>query len=196
MKVQKKCRLISQQFILNFSEQNELSQTTKPLQVSGAGGLYSADKIPYQLSLAKDHPKGEEPTTIKDDSKDFIKFKEALDLMKDEKQVLILVDNYTRECFHEVIAKKLPRNSYTEHHKYKADNDGAAAWVEHHLTRQEEDEATNKKFKFLIGDWRTTAGYEVPAVIYVTNDLKRKNMATQVQRAKAKLIMYENQNFL
>ena len=84
---------------------------------------------------------------------------------------------------------KLPRNSYTEHHRYKSDNDGAAAWVEHHLTRQEED-ATNEKFKFLIGDWYSTAGYEVPAVIFVTDNLKRNNMATCVQRAKAKLIIY------
>ena len=78
------------------------------------------------------------------------------------------------------------------HHSFKTDNEGAAAWVEHHLTRQEEDEATNEKFKFLIGDWWTTAGYEVPAVIFVTKDLTRNNMATCVQRAKAKLIMYEN----
>ena len=142
--------------------------------------------------MAKEHPQGEEPTTIKDDSKDFIKFKEALDLVKDEKQVLILIDHTpASKAPFEAIAKKLPRNSYTEHHDYKTDNDGAAAWVEHHLTRQEED-ATNEKFKFLIGHWYTTAGYEVPAVIYVTTDLTKSNTATHVQRAKAKLIMYEN----
>merc|ERR1712200_152621 len=100
-------------------------------------------------------------------------------------------DSYAGKATFEAITMKLPRNSYTEHHYHKTDNNGAAAWVEHHLTRQEED-AMNEKFKFLIGDWRTTAGYEVPAVIYVTDKLKRKNMATCVQRAKAKLIMYQN----
>ena len=169
-----------------------MSQTTHSRQVSGAGGIgFGGGNISYQLSLAKDHPKGEEPTTINDDSSDLIKFKEALDLVKDEKQVLILLDYYIKESAYKAIAGKLPRNSYTEHHGYKTDNDGAAAWVEHQLTRQEED-ATNEKFKFLIGDWWTTAGYEVPAVIYVTYDLKRNNMATCVQRAKAKLIMYKN----
>ena len=169
-----------------------MSQTTHSQQVSGAGGHgYLADKISYQLGLAKDHPKGEEPTTINDDSSDLIKFKEALDLVKDEKQVLILLDRFVNKSARKAIAGKLPRNSYTEHHGHKTDNDGAAAWVEHHLTRQEED-ATNEKFKFLIGDWYTTAGYEVPAVIYVIADQENSNMATCVQRAKAKLIMYEN----
>ena len=139
MKVQKSYKLISQQFICTFLGEEELSQISQPLQVSGAGGHGVADKIPYQLSLAKDHPKGEKPTTIKDDSKDLTKFKEALDLVKDEKQVLILIDWLRNENAYKAIAEKLPRNSFTEHHEYKTDNDGAAAWVEHHLTRQEED---------------------------------------------------------
>ena len=151
MKVQKSCRLISQKYMFDFSEQNELSQITQPLQVSGAGGQFNSDEIPYQLSLAKDHPKGEEPTTIKDDSKDFIKFKEALDLVKDEKQVLILVEDFVNRNARKAILNKLPRNSYIEHHEFKTDNDDAAAWVEHHLTRKEEDD-TNEKFKFLIGN--------------------------------------------
>ena len=172
--------------------ETELSQISQPLQVGGGGGQ-SADaptKISYQLSLAKDHPKGEEPTTIKDDSKDLTKFKEALDLVKDEKQVLILLDVLVSENAYKAIAEKLPRNAYTEHHVFKTDNDGAAAWVEHHLIRQEED-PNNEKFKFLIGAWNTTAGYEVPTVIFVTK-MSRTSMATCVQRAKAKLIIYEN----
>ena len=68
MKVQKSYKWISQQFICTFLGEEELSQISQPLQVSGGGGQYATDKIPYQLSLAKDHPKGEEPTTIKDDS--------------------------------------------------------------------------------------------------------------------------------
>ena len=55
-----------------------------------------------------------------------------------------------------------------------------------------EEDDINEQFKFLIWDWYTTAGYEVPAVIYVTEDLPRNNRATNVQRAKAKLIMYKN----
>ena len=51
---------------------------------------------------------------------------------------------------------------------------------------------TNKKFKFLIGDWYTTAGYEVPAVIFVTDNLSNVSTATCMQRAKAKLITYQN----
>ena len=79
--------------LLPFPDHNELSETSQPLQVSGAGGIGGTNhRIPYQLSLAKDHLKGEEPITIKDDSKDLIKFNEALALVKDEKQVLILVD--------------------------------------------------------------------------------------------------------
>ena len=143
--------------------------------------------------MAKDLPKGEEPETINDDSNVLCKFEEALDLVKDEKQVLILLDyNLTMSgSIPKQIADKLPRNSYTEHHRMKKDNDRAANWIEYHLTRLDED-ATNEKFKFLIGDWYTTAGYEVPAVIYVTGNLTRSSMATSVQSAKAKLIMYEN----
>ena len=111
--------------------------------------------------------------------------------MKNEKQILILVDSFCRRNIFEAIASQLPTRSFTEHHRQKHDNDGAAAWVQHHLTRQAED-ATNDNFRFLIGDWNTTAGYEVPAVIFVTNDLTGSNMATCVQRAKAKLIMYQN----
>ena len=175
------------------SEEREL-QTIQHLQVSGAGGLSNTDRIPYLLSLAKDHPKGEKVTTIKDGSTDLIKFKEALALVKNEKQVLIFVDYGLKENILKAIAAKLPSNSYTEHNVIKHDNDGAAAWVEHHMTRQEDDPA-NENFKFLIGNWSTAMGYEVPALIFVTKDLTRNSMAAYVQRAKAKLVMYEVPNF-
>ena len=96
--------------MLPFSDHNKLSETSQPLQVSSAGGVYSAkDKIPYQLSFAKDQQKGEEPITIKDDSKDLIKFNEALELVKDEKQVLILIDTYVKWFFYETNAKKITK---------------------------------------------------------------------------------------
>ena len=107
------------------SEEREL-QTIQHLQVSGAGGLSNTDRIPYLLSLAKDHPKGEKVTTIKDGSTDLIKFKEALALVKNEKQVLIFVDYGLKENILKAIAAKLPSNSYTEHNVIKHDNDGAA----------------------------------------------------------------------
>ena len=141
--------------------------------------------------MAKDHPRGEEPITIKDHRKDLAKFKEALDLVKVEKQVLILVNSIFPEYAHKIIAAQLPKDSFTEHYGDKYDNDKASAWVEYHMTRQEED-VTNDNFKFLIGDWVTTAGYEVPALIFLTNDITNANHATHVQRAKAKLIIYHS----
>ena len=62
------------------------------------------------------------------------------------------------------------------------------------MTKQEEDSA-NENFKFLIGNWSTVGGYEVPALIFVTKDLTRNCMAAHVQRAKAKLVMYEVPHF-
>ena len=87
----------------------------------------------------------------------------------------------------------MPQDTFIEHHLYKYGNDKASAWVEHHMTRQE-NEATNENFKFLIANWDTAAGYEVPAMILVTNDLGHERLPTMVQRAKAKLVMYEAPN--
>merc|ERR1712062_851210 len=87
-------------------DQNQLSLS---LKVTGAGGIgygVGANKIPYQLSLAIDHVKGEGSTTINDDSKDLIKFKEALDFVKDERQVIILLENFTKESARKEIAGK------------------------------------------------------------------------------------------
>ena len=177
-----------------FIDKNELSDTSQPLPVSGGGGHGGgAVSLPYSVLLAKDHPQGEQSITIKDDSNDLSQFKEALDLMKDEKQVLILLDTFFSKNASDVISAHLPENSYTEHYDYKHDNDSAAAWVEHHMNCQEND-AIDQNFKFLIGDWCTTAGYEVPALIFVTNDLDYYNIPTHIQRAKAKLVIYHATN--
>ena len=79
------------------------------------GGLFNCEEIPYLLLLAKDHPQGVRPTTIKDDSKDFIKFQEALDEVIDEKQILILFDYGLRDSREKLIAL-LPQESFTEHY--------------------------------------------------------------------------------
>ena len=119
---------------------------------------------------------------IKENCKDFKRFEEALALVKNEKQVLILLDHVVNQNAYEIIVGKLPLNSYTEHFDGKTNTDGAAAWIEHHLTRQEKD-GINEKFKFIIADWWTTAGYEVPAVIFITDQETRKrgSMATHFQ---------------
>ena len=85
--------------------------------------------------------------------------------MKNEKQVLILVksmiSDITGDSFdNKSITDQLSKISYTEHHFQKHDNNSAAAWVEHHMTRQEDD-VVDEKFKFLIGNWYTAAGFEV-----------------------------------
>ena len=179
--------------MFEFTDEKELSEINEPVPVSGSGGhLDDAERIPYQLTLAKDHPKGEVPITIKDDDKNLTKFKEVLELVKNEKQVLILVKSMIGEegsFDFKSITYQLPQNSYTEHHFQKHDNNSAAAWVEHHMTRQEDD-VVDEKFKFLIGNWYTAAGFEVPALIFVTDDLTVPNMPTCLQRAKAKLIIY------
>ena len=105
----------------SFTDKIELSEFSKPLQVSGSGGL-SYDEIQYTLSLAKDHPNGEESTTIYEESKDLIKFKKALDLVKNDKQVLILIETFASKMVYEAVAAQLPKNSYTEHHHFKTDN--------------------------------------------------------------------------
>ena len=123
-----------------FTDEKELSEINEPIPVSGSGGhLDDAERIPYQLTLAKDHPKGEVPITIKDDDKNLTKFKEVLELVKNEKQVLILVKSMISDIKgdsfdNKSITDQLPKNSYTEHHFQKLNNNSAAAWFEHHMT--------------------------------------------------------------
>ena len=170
--------------------EKELSEISDPLQVSCSGGhLSDGDRIPYTLTWTKDQPIGEVPKIIKDDSKNLTKFKEVVELVKNENQVLILLENLGTEFNYESINDQLPEKSYTVHNDQNRDNKGAAEWVEYHMTRQEGD-VVNEKYRFLIGDWYTSAGYEAPVVIFVTDDLTLPNLATCLQRAKAKLIIY------
>ena len=48
----------------------------------------------------------------------------------------------------------------------------------------------NPNKKYLIGDWFSTAGFEVPAVLFITKYNDSANNATFCQRAKAKLVIY------
>ena len=136
--------------MFEFTDEKELSEINEPVPVSGSGGhLDDAERIPYQLTLAKDHPKDEVPVTIKGNDKNLTKFKEVLELVKNEKQVLILVksmiSDITRDSFdNKSITDQLPKNSYTE-------PDNNSALVEHHMTRQEEDVA-DEKSNFSLGN--------------------------------------------
>ena len=164
------------------------------LQVSGATSYdESSETLSYNLSIPKDHPDGETHKPIFDDSTDLLKFKEALELMKNEHQVLIFVDWMLDECALKSIVNHMTEGTYTEHHAWKPNNHGAKSWVEYHLEKQEGD-IPDVKFKFLIGDWNSTAGYEFPAIIFVTDAMNQPHHPTCLQRAKAKLIIYEAPN--
>ena len=98
-----------------------------------------------------------------------------------------------RKNVYKAICTHLPKDSSREHHLYKSDNEAAASWVEHHMmSRRVGEDASKDKFKFLVGCWTSTAGYEVPTLIFVTDSLDKPRFATHVQRAKAKLIIYQH----
>ena len=148
----------------------------------------------YQLKLSKDHPDGQTPQTIEDYSSDLRKFQKALDIIADESQVLILTDTFGNisESTIARIISMLPNDSYIQHHRHKQDHNGAATWVQTHLKDQMKKCKTKSsdKKKYLIGDWYSTAGYEVPTVIFVTKRLDDPRNATFCQRAKANLVIY------
>ena len=171
-----------------------MSEISDPLQVSCSGGhLSDGDRIPYTLTWTKDHPIGELPKIIEDDSENQTKFKEVVELVKNENQVLILLEFLGDEFNYEPIKDQLPEKSYIVHYDRNYDNKGAAEWVEYHMTRHEGD-VSDEKYRFLIGDWYTAAGYEAPVVIFVTDDLTLPNLPTCLQRAKANLIIYHVTN--
>ena len=147
------------------------------------------------MILPKDHPDGPKPVTIEETSSDLAKFHEALGIMANESQVLILIDtNQIRDevlHFMSLLAEKLPEGSYVEHHRFKQDNQGASDWVKALHYMQSDEMRKMIKKKYLISDWLSAAGYEVPSVIFVTRDLDKPWNATHCQRAKAKLVIYK-----
>ena len=132
--------------------------------------------------------------TIEETSSDLAKFHEALGIMANESQVLILIDtNQIRDevlHFMSLLAEKLPEGSYVEHHRFKQDNQGASDWVKMLHYMQSDEMRKMIKKKYLISDWLSAAGCEVPSVIFVTRDLDKPWNATHCQRAKAKLVIY------
>ena len=147
------------------------------------------DVTTYSLTLPEDHLDGIAPLKISDDSKEFQKFHRALDFMKDEKQVLILIDtdNIFGLAFRN-LRKQLRRGSFIEHHRHKQNEIAATAWALD-LQKNNTMKDPNQK-KYLIGDWFSTAGFEAPAVIFITKYQDAANNATFCQRAKAKLVIY------
>ena len=155
--------------------------------------------ITHELTLPLDHPDGERPKIVYE----FEKFKtdhlnDVLKTMANQSHVLILID--TNRIFDEFIDKiihKLKKDGYfqlVQHHVFKQDKTGAEAWVKslNQMKKRVPGKESKKeqKAKYLLVDWLSAAGYEAPAVIFVTDDLNRLKNATYCQRAKAKLTIY------
>ena len=179
-------------------------------QVQGMGGctgrytgVYMAA---YKLTLPPDFPYGIEPDTIIDNSTTFANFYKAINIMANESQVLILIQSvldYKNAYCH--IVNDLEKNSYIVHPLLDNDspsrvrepqNEEARKWVRAHQPQIKKIQAScgEQKINYLIGDWFSTAGYEVPAVIFVTWKLDDPKNATFCQRAKAKLVIYHAPN--
>ena len=104
-----------------------MAKTDHPLEVSGCGGGLRSGSLAatdFKLSFPKDHTKGEEPITIVDYSTSLSKFPQALAQVKNEKQVIILIDNSLARKACEAIFAHLPKDSSRQHHFYKRDNKG------------------------------------------------------------------------
>lgn len=184
-----------------------------PLQVKAKGGnrfnekLFNDYAMNSFITLPKDHPDGEAPQTISGSERDYRYFEKALDIMAAERQVLILVDTgiFSNESDSNRLTSKLPQASWIMHNEYKQDNAGASAWVKAHLNNQQQQqtgmknkhatecENSNENKKYLIADWFASAGFEFPAVIFVTTELNTDMNAYFCQRTKAKLVIYHAQ---
>ena len=184
-----------------------MTSSEESYQVQGKGGLFhGGDATAYKLTLPPDFPYGIEPETISDNSRTLDNFYKAIDIMDSENQVLILI-NYRISFFSPSIYKnvyskimnKLEKDSFIVHpavDKYdncEPKNEEAGKWVRAHPPQIKKNMAScggEQKKKYLIGDWYSSAGYEVPAVIFVTEFLNDPTNATYCQRAKAKLVIY------
>jgi hypothetical protein len=174
-----------------------LSKRKKPLKVKGSGGAggdfgTGGFLLNHMIRLPMDHPDGEPPMTITDETGAILcNFHKALEFMRNEPQVLILLDFAS---YSSTISGILPERSYIQHNSANSDNKDAAAWVRelrhHRQTEQGKAENDLAKKKYLIADWYTATGFEAPAVIVVTKK-SNKEFATMSQRAKAKLVIYK-----
>ena len=77
-------------------------------------------------------------------------------------------------------------------------NEEARNWVRAHLPQitKSKPSYSKEKKKYLIGNWYSAAGYEAPAVIFITKKLDDPSNATLCQRAKAKLVIYHAPNLI
>ena len=191
-----------------------MTSSEESYQVQGKGGIYSAysgDAMAYKITLPPDFPYGIEPKTISDNSFTLDNFYKAIDFMASESQVLILInhggisDSYSHyKIVYSKIMNKLEKDSYIVHPAFDKDgddepqNEEAGKWVRAHPAQIKKNMASfggEQKKKYLIGNWHSSAGYEVPAVIYVANkELDDPRNATYCQRAKAKLVIYNAPN--
>ena len=159
------------------------------------GMTIRGDPMTYQLTLPKDHPNGVQPVKILDKSRGLCMFKQALEIMENERTVMILLDNNFSVFTSDFICLKLPEDSYIQHHEFHQDNPGASEFVKDQFSKNEKPPK-----KFLICDWLSSAGYEAPAVIFVSvdkrlgSDIDDHRYATYCQRAKSKLVVYRASN--
>ena len=187
-----------------------MTSSEESYQVKGKGGILNVlgDATTYKMTLPPDFPYGIEPETIIDNSRTLDSFYKAIDIMASESQVLILMNStsYSSSSYKKVYRKimnKLEKDSYIVHPafdkygKYDPQNEEAGKWVRAHSPQIKKNMALcggDQKKKYLIGNWWSSAGYEVPAVIYVTKNLDDPRNATYCQRAKAKLVIYRGPN--
>ena len=189
----------------------EVISREESFQIQGMGGcvgLQTGESMTYKLTMPPDFPYGIEPDSIIDNSSTFANFYKTIDIMASESQVLILIhklllpSEYKNACCH--IVNDLEKNSYIVHPLVDKDgnsypqNEEAGKWVRAHQPQIKKNMAScvsEQKKKYLIGDWYSSAGYEVPAVIFVTPVLDQDpRKATYCQRAKAKLVIYHLTN--
>ena len=172
-----------------------MTERKEPLQVKGAGGnadyTSKSPTLDHIIRLPMDHPDSKAPMTITDETgRDFCNFHKAMDFMRNEPQVLILLEySFNSSDIREI----LPEDSYIQHTDFNSDNKGAAAWVrelqQHQQTERSKAEENMAKKKYMIADWKTATGFEAPAVIVVIPKIY-DSMPTYCQRAKAKLVVY------
>jgi len=163
------------------------------------------------MTLPPDIPYGIEPETIIDNSSTLDNFYKAIEIMASESQVLILINSgysYFSSPYKNVYPKimnKLEKDSYIVHpavdkdDSYEPQNEEPGKWVRGHPLQIKKNMTScggEQKKKYLIGNWHSSAGYEVPAVIFVTPNLDDPQNATYCQRAKAKLVKYHAPNAL
>ena len=146
--------------------------------------------------MPKDHPDGEKPKTENVST--------SVEFMADEEKVLIVFDSVWLNATKAMkFFRSLPKDSNGQDNCVvhvgnqfwdtpNSNNSDVAAWVRSlqcPIKKNDTMEETSTK-KFLISNWYTAAGFEAPAVIFVTDFLSyHPSFATNCMRAKAKLVV-------